>query len=142
MIFWQTFMRGTEGSTSAPDLIVAIEYQLAALLSCEAPLRPIAKQYREVRRSNMCFGLDNFQSASGHMDSESFAHQMGYWIKLFEPRLKNINVEVHPRDQKRNQITFSVQADLVSEGEIHELNFNSQMNLSSQKTELEEDSFV
>jgi type VI secretion system lysozyme-like protein len=135
-------MRDPEASSTTPDLIAAIEYQLAALLSCEAPLRPIAKQYREVAHSNMCFGLDNFQSASGHMDSESFARQMGYWIKLFEPRLQNIKVEVHPRDEKHNQITFSIQAELVSEGEMHELNFNSKMNLSSQKTELEEDSFV
>jgi len=142
MIFWQAFMRDAETPSSAPDLIAAIEYQLAALLSCEAPLRHIAKQYKEVRQSNMCFGLDNFQSASGHMDSESFARQMGYWIKLFEPRLKNIKVAVQPRDEKRNQIGFSVQAELVSEGEVHELNFNSKMNLSSQKAELEEDSFV
>jgi type VI secretion system lysozyme-like protein len=142
MSFWQTFIHGSESPRSAPDLLAAIEYQMAALLSCEAPLRSVAKQYREVRQSNMCFGLDNFQSASGHMDSESFARQMGYWIKLFEPRLKNVKVEVHPRDEKRNQIAFSVQAELVSEGEVHELNFNSKMNLSSQKAELEEDSFV
>ncbi|MGB1239853.1 MAG: type VI secretion system baseplate subunit TssE [Pseudomonadales bacterium] len=141
MIFWQAFMRG-DGPVAQSPLVAAIEQQLVTLFSSEAPLTLIAKQYREVQRSNLCFGLDNLQSVSSQMDSASFARQLEHWIKLYEPRLSAVNVEVRPKDERRNRIEFSVQAQVVSEGQTHELQFSSRMNLTSQLAELEENSFV
>lgn len=142
MIFWRTFLRDEEQVDKASDIVSAIEYQLQVLLSSEAPLRFTPKQYQHVRQSNLCFGLDNFQSVSGQMDSMSFARQIEYWIKLFEPRLQAVTVEMQPRNELRNQIGFSVQAQLLDEGRLHELAFNSHINLTSQQAELEEQGFV
>lgn len=142
MIFWQAFMKESSSHSQTSDLIAAIEFHLSTMLSSEAPLVQVAKQYRHVKQSNLCFGLDNFQSVSGQMDDASFAHQVEFWIKQYERRLENIIVEMEPRDGKHNQINFSVQAQLTIEGRAQELAFSSQLNLTSQQAELEEQSFV
>lgn len=142
MIFWKTFIKESENTDHIQDLISAIEFQLSNLLSSEAPLLTIAPQFREVRLSNYCYGLDNFQTLSSQSEDTVISHQLEYWIKVFEPRLENIQVEMLGREETHNRIRFNVQATLVGESSIETLTFDSKINLTNQKAFLKEQEIV
>lgn len=142
MIFWKAFIKDEDQKDSSADIVNAVEHQLSVLFSSEAPLRVVKSQFVHARKSNLCFGLDNFQTLSGHIDPTSFARQVEYWIKLYEPRLENINVEVFTRDEMNNRINFSIEAQLRSSTGVHDLTFSSNINLTNQKAQIEEQDFV
>ena len=142
MNFWQAFLCDEPVAKGVAEEVAAVQFQLATLFSCEAPLVKVAAQFKQVQGSNLCFGLNDFQALSNQMDPATFAHQIEYWIKLYEPRLSMIHVEVLDRDENHNRINFSVEAQLITDRGLQELTFDSNIDLSKQQAQLQEQEFV
>ncbi|MCJ8340200.1 MAG: type VI secretion system baseplate subunit TssE [Pseudomonadales bacterium] len=142
MNFWQAFLSDQSRPQGVAEQVAAVQYQLCALFSSEAPLVKVAPQFKQVQSSNLCFGLNDFQTLSNQTDPAVFARQVEHWIKSFEPRLTMINVEVLDRDEQHNRISFSVEAQLLTDRGSQELTFDSSIDLSKQQAQLQEQEFV
>ena len=137
MAFWKTFLAARVPDNAHEALVSAVEYQLSCLLNSEAPLMSLPAKLQEVEKSNLRFGLDNLHSISSLMDKEAFSRQVEKWVMAFEPRLSAVTVEVYQRDAQRNRISFSLLAQLKTERGLHTLTFDSSINLTDQRVEIE-----
>lgn len=142
MNFWQAFMCADKTVNGPSALVSSIQYQLQVMLSAEAPLYVVKHQYRQVKQSSLCFGLDSFNAVSSQMDALDFARQVEDWIQVFEPNLSDVSVEVSTKTTQRNQICLTVHAHLINGDRFEELAFNSNINLSTQLADIKEESFV
>ena len=137
MVFWQTFLAREPVGNEHEALVASVRYQLTRLLESEAPLTQLPAKLTQVERSNMRFGLDCLQSVSSQMDKDKFARRLESWIKAFEPRLSEVRVEVYERGEASNTINFSLLARLKTERGSHALVFDSHMNLSDHRVDME-----
>lgn len=137
MIFWQAFLADKPSRDQEEALVASVEYQLERLLNSEAPLMSLDSRYKEVEASNLRFGLDSLQTISSQMDNDQFARKLENWVKAFEPRLSDVSVEVHERDEHKNRVSFSLLARLVTDRGTHALMFDSSIDVAGQKVAME-----
>lgn len=137
MSFWNAFLNKKHCTDNTDELIQSVEYQLCALFSSEAPLTPISHRFIQARQSNHCYGLESIQSISSQMHQDEFTRYIRKLVHAFEPRLTQVNVEVFERDEKNNRINFSLTAQLNTQMGTRIVEFDSNINLADQGTEIE-----
>ncbi len=137
MSFWNAFLNKEQGTERSDELVRSVEYQLCALFGSEAPLMPVSHRFKQVRQSNFCYGLESIQSISSQMDKDEFTRYVRKLVQAFEPRLSQVSVEVFERDETRNRINFSLTAQLNTHQGTRIVEFDSNISLADQGTEIE-----
>lgn len=137
MSFWNAFLNHDKTMDSADELVRSVEYQLAALFGSEAPLTSVSHRFKEVRHSNYCYGLESIHSISSQMNRDEFTRYVRKLIQGFEPRLSDVSIEVFERDEMKNRINFSLTARLKTRQGIRVVEFDSDIRLADQTTQVE-----
>lgn len=137
MSFWNAFLNKEQSMDRSDELVRSVEYQLSALFGSEAPLTPVSHRFKQVRQSNFCYGLESIQSISSQMNQDEFTRYVRKLVQAFEPRLSQVSVEVFERDETRNRINFSLTAQLNTRQGTRIVEFDSNISLADQGTEIE-----
>ncbi|MFB9215344.1 type VI secretion system baseplate subunit TssE [Vibrio sinaloensis] len=140
MSFWQTFIQRHDDNSNNAE-IDDIKYHLTKLLESEASLTEIDDRFTELQRSNLRFGIEDVQLLSASLDQTQLSLRLESYIKHFEPRLKNVMVELAERKESENSIAFNIIAKAnTSQGE-KELIFDSKISLNDLKALMAEDNY-
>ncbi len=139
MSFWDTFL--SQSDTQSNSEINDVKYHLTKLFEAEASLTEIDSRLTEVNRSTLRFGIEDVQLLSASLDQTQLALKIESWIKIFEPRLTQLSVELLERKPGENCVSFSINATMKTQYGEKELIFDSKIALNDLSITLDEDSY-
>ena len=140
MSFWKAFVQPHEIKASNEN-IEDIKYNLTKLLESEASLASIDARFSELQRSNFRFGIEDMHLLSSNLDHAQLSVRLESYIKRFEPRLKNVLVELGDRKEGENSINFQVMANIKTPQGETELIFDSKISLNYLNASMTEDNY-
>ena len=140
MSFWKAFVQPHEIKASNEN-IEDIKYNLTKLLESEASLVSIDARFSELQRSNFRFGIEDMHLLSSNLDHTQLSVRLESYIKRFEPRLKNVLVELGDRKEGENSINFQVMANINTPQGETELIFDSKISLNYLNASMAEDNY-
>ncbi len=95
------------------QLKASVQRELARLLNtrCSIPLRRLAQEERSV----VNYGIPDFSSLSPHNadDHALIASIVGHTVSAFEPRLRQVRVDVGPASPAESSLWLNIKAELV-----------------------------
>lgn len=131
----------SESKSSLPcdleNLKVIVSRDLENLLNTRSELTPLdVEKYVELRRSVLTYGLPDFSTLNPNSveDHQKVCEAVADVIARFEPRLKQIAVQLNSSsaEQARQEFSFQINALLMTDREPENVVFNAVLEASTQ----------
>ncbi|MGI9282107.1 MAG: GPW/gp25 family protein [Endozoicomonas sp.] len=127
------------------DLRDAISRNIKILLETRKSLFIIPDEYPETAASNFDHGLDVWNMSHSLFHGNRLARSLGDLILRYEPRLKDVAIELLSKSQEDNCLHFRIEGVFTLEHkdgiETGTMTFQSAINLTSHSLSFKEDPF-
>ncbi|UTM57056.1 type VI secretion system baseplate subunit TssE [Photobacterium sp. CCB-ST2H9] len=118
----------------------AIVDNVCTLISSRAPIWPAAYSSGEGTITNL--GMRNLARSQSKSNSDVIAAEIASLIRLYEPRLSQVEIEVQENKSAQNQLCFRLSAVVHSELGEEAIVLDSFLDLSSNKLDVRKSNLV
>jgi len=110
----------------------AVIRDLENLLNTKGQIMPVPAAYKEVNDSVFVYGLSDFTSHNPKSPSvrQLFRQNIEKAIVKFEPRLKNVNVQIEPPNEEVRTIRLRISALLVLDPVAEPVTFDTYFDIN------------
>jgi type VI secretion system protein ImpF len=118
----------------------AVARDLEALLNTRREaLAELPPEFSEVRRSLLTYGLPDFTAFNplSENDQDQIGRALEQAIAIFEPRLTEVSVTLHPWYERERALRFRVEALLRADPAPAQVTFDAVLRLHSQEYTIE-----